>query len=82
MREVVGSPAAAGNRKASEQDPRKVVAAHGAAVGSAQARALALRMFGCLADLAKDNVNVRSLILSGLRSSDSLSRVTAASYPR
>ncbi|CAM0905563.1 unnamed protein product [Alopecurus aequalis] len=58
---------------------RRVAAAHGATAGSARARVLALRMFGCLADLAKDSVHVRSLILSGLRSSDA-SEVKAALF--
>ncbi|XP_044974776.1 uncharacterized protein LOC123442720 isoform X2 [Hordeum vulgare subsp. vulgare] len=52
-----------------DQILRKVAAAHGAA-GTPRARELALRMFGCLADLAKDSVHVRSLVLSGLRSSN------------
>ncbi|KAL5228225.1 hypothetical protein ABZP36_016490 [Zizania latifolia] len=37
--------------------------------GCPQARALALRMFGCLAHLAEDSVHVRSLLLSSLSSS-------------
>uniref|UniRef100_A0ACD5UR66 Uncharacterized protein n=1 Tax=Avena sativa TaxID=4498 RepID=A0ACD5UR66_AVESA len=49
-----------------EQILRRVVAAHGAAGATPRARALALRMFGCLADLAKDSVHVRSIVLSGL----------------
>ncbi|VAH56974.1 unnamed protein product [Triticum turgidum subsp. durum] len=38
--------------------------------GTPRARELALRMFGCLAGLAKESVHVRSLVLSGLRSSN------------
>uniref|UniRef100_J3MDU3 Integrator complex subunit 7 n=1 Tax=Oryza brachyantha TaxID=4533 RepID=J3MDU3_ORYBR len=37
--------------------------------GCPRARALALRMFGCLAHLAEDSLHVRSLILSSLSSS-------------
>ncbi|CAO2193227.1 unnamed protein product [Urochloa humidicola] len=40
--------------------------------GSARDRALALRMFGCLAEVAKDSVHVRSLILSSLGVSSAL----------
>ncbi|KAM0872214.1 hypothetical protein ACQ4PT_038852 [Festuca glaucescens] len=53
-----------------EQILRRVTAAHGAAGATPRARALALRMFGCLADLAKDSFHVCSLVLSGLRSSN------------
>jgi integrator complex subunit 7 len=53
-----------------EQILRRVAAAHGAAGATPRTRALALRMFGCLADLAKDSVHVRSLVLSGLSSSN------------
>ncbi|XP_037411431.1 uncharacterized protein LOC119274814 [Triticum dicoccoides] len=53
-----------------DQILRKVAAAHGGAAGTPRARELALRMFGCLADLAKDSVHVRSIVLSGLRSSN------------
>jgi integrator complex subunit 7 len=61
-----------------EQILRRVTAAHGAAGATPRARALALRMFGCLADLAKDSVHVRSLVLSGLRSSNA-AEVSASS---
>ncbi|CAL4964598.1 unnamed protein product [Urochloa decumbens] len=40
--------------------------------GSARDRALALRVFGCLAEVAKDSVHVRSLILSSLGVSSAL----------
>ncbi|KAL6850192.1 hypothetical protein ACP4OV_020819 [Aristida adscensionis] len=43
---------------------RRVKAVYDA--GSVRDRALALRVFGCLADIAKDSVHVRSLILSSL----------------
>jgi integrator complex subunit 7 len=40
--------------------------------GSARDRALALRVFGCLAEVSKDSVHVRSLILSSLGASSAL----------
>ncbi|KAF8723999.1 hypothetical protein HU200_021005 [Digitaria exilis] len=40
--------------------------------GSARDRALALRVFGCLAEVAEDSVHVRSLILSSLGASTAL----------
>ncbi|GJN37749.1 hypothetical protein PR202_gb26735 [Eleusine coracana subsp. coracana] len=40
--------------------------------GSARDRALALRVFGCLAGITKDSVHVRSLILSSLSASTAL----------
>lgn len=40
--------------------------------GNKRDRALALRMFGCFADIAKDSVHVRSLILSSLSASSAL----------
>nr|CAB3476632.1 unnamed protein product [Digitaria exilis] len=40
--------------------------------GSARDKALALRVFGCLAEVAEDSVHVRSLILSSLGASSAL----------
>uniref|UniRef100_A0A0A9D2X2 Integrator complex subunit 7 N-terminal domain-containing protein n=1 Tax=Arundo donax TaxID=35708 RepID=A0A0A9D2X2_ARUDO len=40
--------------------------------GNARDRALALRMFGCLADIAKDSVHVRSLVLASLGATSAL----------
>ena len=40
--------------------------------GNKRDRALALRVFGCFADIAKDSVHVRSLILSSLGASSAL----------
>ncbi|KAJ1283022.1 hypothetical protein BS78_03G096000 [Paspalum vaginatum] len=40
--------------------------------GSARDRAVALRLFGCLADIARDSVHVRSLVLSSLGATDAL----------
>jgi integrator complex subunit 7 len=53
-----------------DQVLRRVKAVYDA--GSARDRALALRVFGCLAEVAKDSVHVRSLILSSLGSSSAL----------
>jgi integrator complex subunit 7 len=44
--------------------------------GNKRDRALALRMFGCFADIAKDSVHVRSLILSSLSASSALEVTT------
>jgi integrator complex subunit 7 len=40
--------------------------------GSARDRALALRMFGCLASIVKDSVHIRALILTSLGASTAL----------
>ncbi|KAJ3708845.1 hypothetical protein LUZ61_012550 [Rhynchospora tenuis] len=38
--------------------------------GGSEEKALALRMFGCMADVAKDNFEIRNLVISSLDSSD------------
>ncbi|KAK8946307.1 hypothetical protein KSP40_PGU004767 [Platanthera guangdongensis] len=40
--------------------------------GDLEAKSMTLRLFGCWADLAKDNVNIRSLILSSMQSNHNL----------
>ncbi|RLN24085.1 uncharacterized protein C2845_PM07G03860 [Panicum miliaceum] len=66
-----GRGALAGARIAEpDQLLRRVKAVYDA--GTARDRALALREFGCLAEVAKDSVHVRSLILSSLGASSAL----------
>ncbi|OEL17356.1 hypothetical protein BAE44_0021625 [Dichanthelium oligosanthes] len=66
-----GRGALAGARVAEpDQLLRRVKAVYD--TGTARDRALALRVFGCLADVAKDSVHVRSLILSSLGASSAL----------
>ncbi|XP_062206674.1 uncharacterized protein LOC133908584 isoform X2 [Phragmites australis] len=66
-----GRGALAGARVAEpDQLLRRVKAVYD--TGSARDRALALRVFGCLADIAKDSVHVRSLILSSLGATSAL----------
>ncbi|WVZ71879.1 hypothetical protein U9M48_020411 [Paspalum notatum var. saurae] len=66
-----GRGALAGARVAEpDQLLRRVKAVYD--TGSARGRALALRLFGCLADIARDSVHVRSLVLSSLGATDAL----------
>ncbi|KAL6626555.1 hypothetical protein ACP70R_030281 [Stipagrostis hirtigluma subsp. patula] len=68
---ATGSGGLAGARVAEpEQLLRRVKAVYD--TGSVRDRALALRVFGCLAGIAKDSVHVRSLILSSLGASSAV----------
>lgn len=47
--------------------------------GDVEAKELAMRLFGCLADLAKDSVHIRYIILTGIQSTE-ISEVKASLF--